>query len=701
MANWALVIGINKYDRLRSLDYAERDAELMQDFFQNEAGFEQVFFFSDSSPEIVAPDGSVQSTRPTYANLWSFLHDFFEYPCLQAGDNFWFFFSGHGIRHQERDYLMPCDANPRAVEHTAISISYVTERLRRCGADNVVLLLDACRNEGDKAGLGIGWEKHQGVITICSCSPREKSYEIEEIQQGTFTYALLESLRIQGEGNCATVERLYHRLRYRVAEINDYYKKPRQTPYAIAEPASKYHLILVPRQATLQDIATLREDAAEAELDQDFELAEQLWTRVLTVSPADPKALKALRRIWGQPRKPVSSSSPTATQDSKTKSKDTEFHQKPEPSPSALPTPEVIQGHIPRIDLEVEQCSERGIDYTHLRNLLTAKKWREADWETGSIILQATGREKRGYLNSSDFEKFPCADLCTLDQLWQDYSDGRFGFSIQKRIYEEEGKDYRKLAERVGWCVGGNWVSYAALTWHQDAAKTAPEGHLPVNIAGSWKAGPNALLQAKHTILFSRVQTCGLSEPESRITAQQQESLSASATSLIKLLQFESEVELCSEQEIDYTPLRDLLIAQKWKEADEETAKVMLKAAGREKRGWIDEEDIRKLSCTDLCTIDQLWVKYSKGHFGFSVQKQIWESIGGRSGHYDYETYTTFSNRVGWREKGGWIPYSNSTFTLNAPQGYLPFFVGGGLVGWGWVLGGVWSLFARIETCDV
>jgi uncharacterized caspase-like protein len=58
MANWALVIGINKYDRLRSLDYAERDADLMRDFFQNEARFEQIFYFSDTSPDFYAPDDS-------------------------------------------------------------------------------------------------------------------------------------------------------------------------------------------------------------------------------------------------------------------------------------------------------------------------------------------------------------------------------------------------------------------------------------------------------------------------------------------------------------------------------------------------------------------------------------------------------------------------------------------------------------------
>jgi formylglycine-generating enzyme required for sulfatase activity/uncharacterized caspase-like protein len=282
---------------LRSLEYATRDAELMRDFFQNEGKFEKIFYFSDNSPEIIAFNGSVQSTRPTFTNLRSFLRGFFKAPHLKPGDNFWFFFSGHGIRHQDRDYLMPCDADSDDIECTAISLNFITERLRRCGADNVVLLLDACRNEGDKAGLGVGVEKHQGVITISSCSPAEKSYEIEEIRQGAFTYALLESLRIRGEGNCATVERLYQRLRYRVEAINQYYKKPPQRPYAIVEPASKYHLILLPRQATLQDIAILKMDAYNTEVSREYELAEQLWIRVLGVSPADPDAIKAIRRL--------------------------------------------------------------------------------------------------------------------------------------------------------------------------------------------------------------------------------------------------------------------------------------------------------------------------------------------------------------------------------------------------------------------
>ena len=295
--NWAITIGINHYNNLQALNYAKRDAEAVRDFFRNELNFEQVYHFSDDSPPIAQDYGPPIVSQPTYGILRRFLRVRFEQPFLQAGDNFWFFFAGHGIRHEERDYLMPLDADPGDVERTAIPISYVTGRLRRCGADNVVLFLDACRSQGRRAGLGVGTEVQKGVITFFSCSPKESSYEIDQLQEGAFTHALLQGLRIQGEGNCATVERLYHYLRYQVPELNLRYNKPLQTPYAIVEPATKYHLILLPRSATVRDADTLKLDAYGAETAGDMELAKQLWMRVLAVSHTDMDAISAIERI--------------------------------------------------------------------------------------------------------------------------------------------------------------------------------------------------------------------------------------------------------------------------------------------------------------------------------------------------------------------------------------------------------------------
>ena len=294
--NWAIAIGINEYEHLaRPLEYAQRDAQLMRDWLQDRAGFEKVYYYADNSPKI----GNT-STRPTRSNLLRLLDVRFQQPFMGAGDNFWFFFSGHGVRHEGQDYLMAADSYPENIPGSAIPVSYVLGQLRRCGADNIVLLLDACRDGGGKSVEGMGREtaeraQQMGVISIASCSPNELSYEVEALEQGVFTYALLEGLGVQGK--CATVERLDAYLARRVPELNQKYGKRIQTPLTTAEPIDRAHLILVPEYATLADVAALKLDAYQAELDRNRALARQLWIRVLGASPADLDAVKAIERI--------------------------------------------------------------------------------------------------------------------------------------------------------------------------------------------------------------------------------------------------------------------------------------------------------------------------------------------------------------------------------------------------------------------
>jgi serine/threonine protein kinase len=129
---------------------------------------------------------------------------------------------------------------------------------------------------------------------------------------------------------------------------------------------------------------------------------------------------------------------------------------------------------------------------------------------------------------------------------------------------------------------------------------------------------------------------------------------------------------------MDYINLRNLLAAKKWKEADKETARVMLKVAGREKEGWLNTESIEKLPCEDLRTIDELWVKYSNGRFGFSVQKPIYQSLGGTS-EYDEAIFERFGDRVGWIQKNERLYYNDLTFSEEAPEAHLPVRGRGGL----------------------
>ena len=148
---------------------------------------------------------------------------------------------------------------------------------------------------------------------------------------------------------------------------------------------------------------------------------------------------------------------------------------------------------------------------------------------------------------------------------------------------------------------------------------------------------------------------------------------------------------------MDYSELRDLLKAGNWKEADEETRRVMLAVAKREKEGWLRVEDIDNFPCVDLHTIDQLWVKYSDGKFGFSLQKRIYKGLGGTR-QYNEEIWEMFGEKVGWKnEEGNWLYYRETTFNIKAPEGHLPRSIKRAYFA---VACGV-RLFSRLETCKL
>jgi serine/threonine protein kinase len=188
----------------------------------------------------------------------------------------------------------------------------------------------------------------------------------------------------------------------------------------------------------------------------------------------------------------------------------------------------------------------------------------------------------------------------------------------------------------------------------------------------------------------------------------------------LELLKEEAD-DLRSDKGVDYSKLRDYLKAGMWCEADEETERVMCKAAGREKERWLYPEDIDNFPCTDLRTIDKLWVKYSEGRFGFSVQKRIYQSLGGTR-EFDTQIRKAFEDCVGWdhvercvamREWGEFGCVGGCKLKA-AKTGYLPEMWLGDCIEWvvkmsmtgrkGVILGGrkkVEALFSRVETCKV
>jgi hypothetical protein len=144
------------------------------------------------------------------------------------------------------------------------------------------------------------------------------------------------------------------------------------------------------------------------------------------------------------------------------------------------------------------------IDDSRLGNLLAKEQWLAANEETAYLLLQIANRVGAGFLRVEDIDKLPCDDLRIINRLWQHYSLGRWGFSVQKNIYQSLGgtrkyhhQIWQTFDETVGWQINKNyreWIDRKNLD--NVVLKSLPLGHLPLFFLAR--------------VLFSRLERCGL-----------------------------------------------------------------------------------------------------------------------------------------------------------------------------------------------
>ncbi|MBW4599942.1 MAG: GUN4 domain-containing protein [Calothrix sp. FI2-JRJ7] len=121
--------------------------------------------------------------------------------------------------------------------------------------------------------------------------------------------------------------------------------------------------------------------------------------------------------------------------------------------------------------------------------------------------------------------------------------------------------------------------------------------------------------------------------------------------------------------------LQKLLAAGDFREADQETIRVMLSITGAESLESITPNDVRAFPCNQLQAIDKLWTTYSQGKFGFSVQAHMYQEVGG-----SIDTTIAQDNSIieklgllnGWRLNNKWQKCDELDYTLNAPKGCHP-----------------------------
>ncbi len=125
-----------------------------------------------------------------------------------------------------------------------------------------------------------------------------------------------------------------------------------------------------------------------------------------------------------------------------------------------------------------------------------------------------------------------------------------------------------------------------------------------------------------------------------------------------------------------YQPLQRLLKTGKLREADEETVRVILQEAGTPDREDLTPDAILRFPCSVLRVVDRLWITYTGGRFGFSMQLQLYKAVGGTLESViaqDSAALNRLGDRVGWRQNDQWKTLDQARYDLDDPVGCYPF----------------------------
>jgi len=204
---YALVIGVDEYQdtQISPLSGAANDARALAEALVKYAGFaqDQVILLASDQP---------LERRPTRGNILRRLSNL--RGLVPADGLLLVSFAGHGMERGGRGFLCPTDAqisgDMALLEDTAIPVEALRDRIHQTGVKQVVVILDACRN--DPSGRGEAENKLTAsyarqfnfdvrnrevtaFATLYATEVGSVAYEYKEKKQGYFTWALVEGLK--------------------------------------------------------------------------------------------------------------------------------------------------------------------------------------------------------------------------------------------------------------------------------------------------------------------------------------------------------------------------------------------------------------------------------------------------------------------------------------------------------------------------
>jgi hypothetical protein len=199
----AIIIGIEKYRRSPSADFASRDASLFVDYAQRALGVrpENIKLLADEKAESSEILLTLRSWLPTRVN--------------REKTDVFVFYSGHGLPSPDGEslLLLPYDVNRDLLDRTAISQKEVIDLIAKSNPRSATLFMDACYSGQTRTGEALLASARplvvsakQGAVpknfTVFSASaPDQISSSSPEVRHGIFSYFLMRGLEGEADQN--------------------------------------------------------------------------------------------------------------------------------------------------------------------------------------------------------------------------------------------------------------------------------------------------------------------------------------------------------------------------------------------------------------------------------------------------------------------------------------------------------------------
>jgi formylglycine-generating enzyme required for sulfatase activity len=203
---YALLVGIDRYEdsQINPLQGAANDARTLRSALIQAAGFpaDQVFLLTSEQTSV---------RQPTRGNILRRLSNL--KALIPPSGLLLFFFAGHGIQQQDQGFLLCSDSQLSGdlalLRETALNVDSLRRYIRETGVRQVILILDACRNEPGGRSLAdnplgeamvnalnfdVRNREVEAFVTFYASAIGHRAFEFVEKKQGYFSWFLVQGL---------------------------------------------------------------------------------------------------------------------------------------------------------------------------------------------------------------------------------------------------------------------------------------------------------------------------------------------------------------------------------------------------------------------------------------------------------------------------------------------------------------------------